>query len=140
MQINQAIMHINPAIMLIYQAIMLIYQAIMQIDQAIMCFVFQAIMLIYEAIMQIDQAIMRFVYQAIMLIYQAIMRFVKSSVARNRLASIDIHTEETCPICMESLDPRYHQHTPCGHLFHTVCIRQWKQIRSNCPMCRNDLQ
>jgi len=31
--------------------------------------------------------------------------------------------------------------TPCGHLFHTVCIKRWFQNdQHNCPQCRNSFQ
>jgi hypothetical protein len=45
-----------------------------------------------------------------------------------------------CAICMEPIRPRNKNPTPCGHLFHPYCIGQWKQYKSNCPMCRAILQ
>jgi hypothetical protein len=79
-------------------------------------------------------------FQGLMDLKVKLQRCAKRFVARNRLASTKIHTEETCAICMGPLNPRYNKHTPCGHLFHTGCIRRWKLHKSNCPMCRNDLE
>ena len=27
---------------------------------------------------------------------------------------------------------------PCGHVYHSTCVSQWLQMKSNCPMCRSD--
>ena len=66
-------------------------------------------------------------------------RCAKRFVARIRL-SPGQKQDETCPICVGPLNPQYNTPTPCGHLFHTSCLRRWKQHKSNCPMCRSDLE
>lgn len=30
--------------------------------------------------------------------------------------------------------------TPCGHLFHGVCLRKWLFVRRSCPMCHRELR
>jgi hypothetical protein len=68
-------------------------------------------------------------------------RFARRFLARNRLSPIKRVplTDETCAICIGMLDPRFHIPTPCGHLFHIGCIREWKRYNFTCPMCRNEL-
>jgi hypothetical protein len=43
----------------------------------------------------------------------------------------------SCPICLEIDDGPWHT-TPCGHVFHPLCIRQWR--RGTCPLCRAVMQ
>jgi hypothetical protein len=77
--------------------------------------------------------------QSLMDLKVKLQRCAKRFVARIRLAP-GKQQDETCPICLGSLNPRYNTPTPCGHLFHTGCIRRWKLHKSNCPMCRSDLE
>lgn len=54
-----------------------------------------------------------------------------------------------CCICMQGLSladdmPKVTEemrtlHTPCGHLFHRICLTNWMNHNPICPMCRNDL-
>jgi hypothetical protein len=77
--------------------------------------------------------------QSLMDLKVKLQRCAKRFVARIRLAPSE-KQDETCPICVGSLNPRYNTPTPCGHLFHTSCLRRWKQHKSTCPMCRSDLE
>ena len=46
---------------------------------------------------------------------------------------------ESCSICLNSIRrTRGTRELPCGHLFHKICISQWKdkQIDTTCPLCR----
>ena len=31
-------------------------------------------------------------------------------------------------------------YTPCKHLFHTVCLSHWLNMKAYCPVCRTELQ
>lgn len=51
--------------------------------------------------------------------------------------------DEECAICCEPLvsnNPERPQplleELPCGHLFHTPCLRRWKDLNHSCPLCR----
>ena len=50
-----------------------------------------------------------------------------------------------CSICFEDLplddsDPESRREaTPCAHLFHSVCLRQWLKNKKECPKCKYDL-
>jgi len=60
--------------------------------------------------------------------------------------------ENTCSICLEALKeecPRpfllfnFRQKkllkTPCKHIFHAKCLREWKNTKHQCPNCRSNL-
>ena len=51
-----------------------------------------------------------------------------------------------CSICTEQIVPVELMHfTPCAHIFHSLCIEQWKTQSSSkngaykCPICRYDI-
>ena len=46
----------------------------------------------------------------------------------------------TCPICFELFTSTNDiSATPCGHVFHTECIKNWLQTAQNqCPECKKD--
>ena len=53
--------------------------------------------------------------------------------------------EETCCICLSSVCGESVYHTPCGHTYHTTCLRdQIQRMRGShsraCAMCRRDLR
>ncbi|XP_050452393.1 E3 ubiquitin-protein ligase TRAIP isoform X1 [Cataglyphis hispanica] len=42
-----------------------------------------------------------------------------------------------CVICSELLVPSNEVfHTPCGHIFHHICLIQWLERSKTCPQCR----
>lgn len=50
----------------------------------------------------------------------------------------DTHTQITCTICHEALEP-YHtvvQPSKCNHTFHAICINIWLAHNRSCPLCR----
>eukprot|EP00656_Telonema_subtile_P058163 TRINITY_DN9773_c0_g1_i8.p1 TRINITY_DN9773_c0_g1~~TRINITY_DN9773_c0_g1_i8.p1 ORF type:complete len:435 (+),score=72.41 TRINITY_DN9773_c0_g1_i8:97-1401(+) len=43
---------------------------------------------------------------------------------------------ERCAICMSGMEVVETVQTPCDHLFHTDCLAQWLDIKTDCPVCR----
>jgi hypothetical protein len=47
-----------------------------------------------------------------------------------------------CSICYEPIDVRNrlkYMLAPCNHLFHKDCLRQWMDVKMECPVCRHEL-
>jgi hypothetical protein len=40
-----------------------------------------------------------------------------------------------CAICLEYLSNGKIEALPCGHVFHSPCLKQWFQRKSYCPLC-----
>lgn len=65
-----------------------------------------------------------------------VMKALFPSATNEDLALVDT----TCVICRENmLDPQGTKKLPCGHIFHTGCVRQWFQRQQKCPTCRKDI-
>ncbi len=47
---------------------------------------------------------------------------------------------ERCPICLCDIYVVESSATPCGHLFHTTCIRRSLLEKKACPICRSEIQ
>eukprot|EP00466_Bigelowiella_natans_P009031 jgi/Bigna1/87622/estExt_fgenesh1_pg.C_220107 len=44
---------------------------------------------------------------------------------------------EHCSVCQEAFDRnKTIRRTPCGHVFHEVCLATWYQRKPTCPLCR----
>ena len=43
-----------------------------------------------------------------------------------------------CIICYNRIEETYGSYmiAPCDHLFHTQCLRQWMDVKAECPTCR----
>lgn len=55
------------------------------------------------------------------------------NVSPEELSQID----DNCAICRDPLTSA--KKLPCGHLFHTNCLRSWLEYNSSCPSCRFEL-
>ncbi|XP_076064101.1 uncharacterized protein LOC143038585 isoform X2 [Oratosquilla oratoria] len=44
----------------------------------------------------------------------------------------------TCPICLDAM--RVARATPCGHLYHSACLRRCLTLSPLCPMCKRVLR
>mmetsp|Transcript_21 Transcript_21/g.64 ORF Transcript_21/g.64 Transcript_21/m.64 type:complete len:353 (-) Transcript_21:115-1173(-) len=45
-----------------------------------------------------------------------------------------------CCCCMESFGPEKDiVQTPCGHVYHYACLKEWLLVAKTCPICRQDL-
>jgi len=53
--------------------------------------------------------------------------------------AIDAGTD--CVICMTELDPEDGKRvvTPCSHHFHEACLREWMEVKMECPTCRTEI-
>lgn len=51
----------------------------------------------------------------------------------------DSYQRECCICMMEYKDGEVIVATPCGHVFHKRCCREWLQLSRTCPVCRTDL-
>nr|XP_039271813.1 E3 ubiquitin-protein ligase AMFR-like [Styela clava] len=45
--------------------------------------------------------------------------------------------EDSCAICWDIMDSA--RKLPCGHLFHSGCLRSWLEQDTTCPTCRKQL-
>ncbi|CDW82737.1 ring finger ubiquitin ligase [Stylonychia lemnae] len=55
-------------------------------------------------------------------------------------------SQEECVICLNSLrfdgqtqNLKEYMRTPCNHKFHEACLKQWSNIRLECPSCRQEI-
>lgn len=48
--------------------------------------------------------------------------------------------EERCAVCMRRIKREVYAifETPCGHVFHTACIKPWLDVNTDCPTCRQE--
>lgn len=56
--------------------------------------------------------------------------------------ALNFSQKDDCAICFDTLktateDKLYK--TPCGHLFHADCLREWGGKKAECPLCRQQL-
>jgi len=62
---------------------------------------------------------------------------MKDSKIRGKLLS------NQCAICIEDFEAKSNEKlskTPCGHFFHTKCLKSWAKNKFDCPICRAQLQ
>jgi len=46
-----------------------------------------------------------------------------------------------CSTCLDQISPEEDlSSTPCGHVFHLVCILRWLKHKKNCPQCRSAVE
>ena len=59
---------------------------------------------------------------------------------KNTLAT-DVHTEENCAICKSEFEKDENINIlKCKHIYHTECIGEWVKYKSECPVCRENIQ
>ena len=44
---------------------------------------------------------------------------------------------DVCAICYQELNSACI--TPCGHLFHALCLRKWLYVQDSCPLCHKEI-
>lgn len=66
--------------------------------------------------------------------------FGASPEQRSRLRPVRLTEEDikdVCPICLDNMGPRTPATLlPCKHVFHSECLEQHLEERSDCPLCR----
>ncbi|MDG1848876.1 MAG: RING finger domain-containing protein, partial [Flavobacteriales bacterium] len=50
------------------------------------------------------------------------------------------NTIQGCAICTNTLEGDLSVLTPCNHIFHEKCIKQWEQQQNSCPSCRIEIK
>ena len=75
-------------------------------------------------------------------------RITKSELAKRDAAAMsriifvyNFDEVAECSICMASVQGKSAKVTPCGHVFHSKCLRGWTDMKSKdtCPNCRSAL-
>ncbi|XP_041368773.1 RING finger protein 145-like [Gigantopelta aegis] len=44
---------------------------------------------------------------------------------------------DVCAICYNEM--KNARVTPCGHFFHSLCLRKWLYVKESCPMCHQEI-
>ena len=66
----------------------------------------------------------------------------------NNLLGNEVLTEETennltdklCSICIENIEiGESYTKLECSHSYHRECLKQWVEVKSTCPLCREAL-
>jgi hypothetical protein len=67
---------------------------------------------------------------------QSSFRGTRSRRAVKLLKETIKETNNTCPLCLEPMKKNITIALPCGHIFHTKCIKQALIYNNKCPNCR----
>ena len=59
-----------------------------------------------------------------------------NSLPEANSAQLSLHND-VCAICYEELVTA--RITPCGHLFHALCLRKWLYVQDSCPLCHKEI-
>ncbi|CAD8123154.1 unnamed protein product [Paramecium sonneborni] len=52
----------------------------------------------------------------------------------------ELEHKETCAICLLDLnEQKVIKILKCNHFFHQECIKQWLQLKAECPTCRDKI-
>ncbi|CAD8110569.1 unnamed protein product [Paramecium primaurelia] len=79
--------------------------------------------------------------------FQQKLKFIKPRKLRTWIDDIPIlvgvdefEQIETCAICLQELNEKnVIKILKCNHFFHQECIKQWLQLKAECPTCRDQL-
>lgn len=72
-----------------------------------------------------------------------------SSISKNENLEINLdqftytklNVDEMCTICLNSLETgELVCRLNCSHTFHFDCVNEWCKYKSQCPMCRDDVE
>ena len=68
---------------------------------------------------------------------------VSSNALERVILQRNSNNGDTCAICLETIKGTTALWTPCGHCFHSKCMKNLALVRNvqrKCPMCRKDLR
>lgn len=56
------------------------------------------------------------------------------------VCSSEVDPSEECAVCLAEMGATVETvlKLPCGHMFHSECLRAWFERQPTCPMCRHD--
>ena len=54
-------------------------------------------------------------------------------------SNLDTSTSSIVPEQPQVKYAKKYMRTPCGHNYHTVCLKKWIDIRLECPTCRQQI-
>jgi len=69
--------------------------------------------------------------------YLQILKLMESNFSLATEEDLNKNSDE-CAICWDSMFVA--RKLPCGHLFHTSCLRSWLEQDTSCPTCRSTLK
>ena len=66
----------------------------------------------------------------------------KASKTSKKIRVRNFHQDPNaeCCICYEKLSQKRSTKLKCGHVFHTLCIRKWGNMKMECPMDRKKIR
>jgi len=71
------------------------------------------------------------------------MRYTAFAILKNALSSevrlerqIAVDSDGVCPICLEDMSDGEVRILQCRHGFHKMCVDEWLERRTQCPMCK----
>ena len=87
----------------------------------------------------------RFYLDELPLLKDYFAKYLKSS--HNYVSELTADDDKNCGICLEDLEDDNEGYTllnrvmraPCDHLFHERCLKEWLQIKLQCPICRIEM-
>ena len=80
-------------------------------------------------------------FQLIQFFFFLQQQFLPAKYDYKRPVTISIEESLECVICMSSVDVRQRDYmiTPCDHIFHEACLKEWLEQKMECPVCRGQL-
>eukprot|EP00477_Mikrocytos_mackini_P001259 GAHX01001345.1.p1 GENE.GAHX01001345.1~~GAHX01001345.1.p1 ORF type:complete len:429 (+),score=63.01 GAHX01001345.1:37-1287(+) len=124
--------------------------AIFVIDMVVLAFTFLIEFLLFIVLainFAIPLQVIRKIYITTLTIHSKIIIFLgRIRIKREfeiRFEIIDLREEDEgenreCSICLD--DVEIGKIIPCGHFFHTNCLKKWLENGRNCPVCRDDIE
>ena len=60
-------------------------------------------------------------------------------VKNPKFGYLSVRHKGNCTICIDPLESEPLSMPPCGHIFHSKCIKEWTaKLNNSCPLCRSN--